>query len=190
VMVNSTTVTGHDPSDGRVLWQHAWPEEGRASPNVSQPIAVGGDRVLLTKGYGIGSALWQIKHDGDAWGVEVLWRNNNLKTKFTNAIVHDGFAYGLDEGILSCVDVDRGTRKWKKGKYNHGQVLLVGDLLLLQSEQGEIALVEATPDAYRELTRFFAVDGQTWNYPVLSGRRLLVRSDIEAACYEVALVHE
>jgi outer membrane protein assembly factor BamB len=190
VMVNSTTVTGHDPSNGRVLWQHAWPEEGRASPNVSQPIAVGGDRVLLTKGYGIGSALWQIKHDGDAWGVEVLWRNNNLKTKFTNAVVHDGFAYGLDEGILSCVDVDRGTRKWKKGKYNHGQVLLVGDLLLVQSEQGEIALVEATPDAYRELARFFAVDGQTWNYPVLSGRRLLVRSDIEAACYEVSLVHE
>jgi outer membrane protein assembly factor BamB len=187
VMVNSTTVTGHDPASGHILWQHAWPEEGRASPNVSQPIALGGDRVLLTKGYGIGSASWHIKHEGDAWTVEDLWRNNYLKTKFTSAVVRDGYAYGLDEGVLSCIDVDSGTRRWKKGKYGHGQVLLVGELLLVQSETGELALVEAQSDAFRELTRFVAVGGQTWNYPTLAGRRLLVRSEQEAACYELPM---
>jgi outer membrane protein assembly factor BamB len=190
VMVNATTVTGHDPSDGRILWKHPWPEEGRASPNVSQPISIGGDRILMSKGYGIGSALWQIKHDEDDWSVEPLWRNNNLKTKFTNVVVRDGYAYGLDEGILSCVEIESGKRKWKKGKYNHGQVLLVGELLLVQSEQGELALVEARPEGYRELARFFALNGQTWNYPTLTGRRLIVRSDLEAACYELTLVGE
>jgi outer membrane protein assembly factor BamB len=185
LIVNARVVTAHDPSDGQVLWQREWPGDDVPSPSISQPIAVGDDRVLMCKGYGVGSALWQIKRDGDAWSVEQIWRNNNLKTKMTNAVVRDGFAYGLDEGILSCIDIANGAKKWKKGKYGHGQVLRVDDLLLVQSERGDVALVEANPKAYRELTRFSAISGQSWNYPALSGNRLLVRSDQEAACYEL-----
>jgi len=185
VIVNQQTVCAHDPTDGHILWQHVWPDQDVPSPNVSQPLAVGDDRVLMSKGYGVGSALWQIKRDGDNWSVEQLWRNNNMKTKMTNAVIRDGFVYGLDEGILSCIDVASGAKKWKKGKFGHGQVLLVGDLLLVQSEQGDVALVEANPDAFKELTRFTAVSGQSWNCPALSGHKLLVRSDQEAACYEL-----
>jgi len=187
VILNARFVTGHDPSDGHVLWQHVWPDNDTATPNVSQPIAVGDDRVLMCKGYGVGSALWHIKQDGGKWTVEELWRNGNMKTKMTNAVVRDGMAYGLDEGILSCIDIASGAKKWKRGKYGHGQVLLIDDLLLVQSEQGDVALVEATPEGYRELTRFSAVSGQSWNYPALSGNKLLVRSDEEAACYELPL---
>jgi len=187
VILNARFVTGHDPSDGHVLWQHVWPDNDTATPNVSQPIAAGDDRVLMCKGYGVGSALWQIKQDGGKWTVEELWRHGNMKTKMTNAVVRDGMAYGLDEGILSCIDIASGAKKWKRGKYGHGQVLLIDDLLLVQSEQGDVALVGATPEAYRELTRFSAVSGQSWNYPALSGNKLLVRSDEEAACYELPL---
>ncbi|MBI3838775.1 MAG: PQQ-like beta-propeller repeat protein [Planctomycetia bacterium] len=187
VIVNEKVVTAHDPADGHILWHHPWPDSATASPNVAQPIAVGEDRVLLTKGYGIGSALCQIEHGADGWRVDQVWRTKNLKTKFTNAVVRDRFAYGLDEGILSCVEIATGKRRWKEGRYDHGQVLLVDDLLLVQSEKGDVALVEATPDAYRELTRFSAVSGQSWNCPALSGRRLLVRSEEEAACYELPL---
>jgi outer membrane protein assembly factor BamB len=185
VIVNQKSVAAHDPADGHVLWEHAWPETFADSPNVSQPLAVGDDQLLLTKGYGVGSALWEIKREGDEWRVDPVWKTRNLKTKFTNAVVSDGYAYGLDEDILSCIDVASGKRKWIKGRYNHGQVLLVGDLLLVQSETGDVALVEASPDAYRELTRFAAVTGQSWNYPVLVGRKLLVRTELEAACYEL-----
>ncbi len=185
VIVNQQTVTAHDPADGHILWEHVWPDKDVPSPNVSQPLAVGEDLVLMSKGYGVGSALWQIKRDGENWSVEQLWRNNNMKTKMTNAVVRDGFVYGLDEGILSCIEVASGAKKWKKGKFGHGQVLLVGDLLLVQSEQGDVALVEASPDAFKELTRFTAVSGQSWNCPALSGHKLLVRTDQEAACYEL-----
>lgn len=185
VIVNEHVVTSHDPADGRVLWEHVWPDDTSPSPNVSQPIAAGGDRVLMCKGYGVGSALWQIKRAGDTWSVDQLWRNNNLKTKMTNAVVLGDYTYGLDEGILSCLEIASGAKKWKKGKYGHGQVLLVDDLLLVQSEDGEVALVEASPKAYRELGRFPAISGQSWNYPALSGRKLLVRSEQEAACYEL-----
>jgi outer membrane protein assembly factor BamB len=188
VMIGETVTSGHDPADGRILWQHVWPEDGIASPNIAQPIAVGDDRILLSKGYGIGSTLWQIKRESDRFGVEPIWKRNTLKTKMTNAVVREGYAYGLDEGTLACIDVATGNRQWKRGRYGHGQVLLVDDLLLVQSERGEVALVEATPKAYRELTRATLVDGQSWNYPALSGRKLLVRTEIEAACYELPVV--
>ncbi len=185
VIMNAKEVTAHDPADGRILWRHPWPDGIDVSPNVAQPIAVGEDRVLLSKGYGVGSAVWQIAHKDDDWSVELVWKGRNLKTKFTNAVVRDGFAFALDEGILSCIDIGNGYRMWKAGKYGHGQVLLVDDLLLVQSESGEVALAEATPGGYDELTRFSAVSGQSWNCPALAGNKLLVRSDEEAACYEL-----
>lgn len=189
VMVGQSVTAAHDPADGRILWLHAWPEVDPAgSPNIAQPIAISGDRILLSKGYGVGSTLWQISRAGDAWSVEPLWRKNTLKTKMTNPVVRDGFAYGLDEGTLCCIDVETGRRKWKRGRYGHGQVLLVDDLLVVQSETGQLALVPATPDGYQELSRIDAVAGQSWNYPTLSGNRLLVRSELEAALYELPVV--
>ncbi len=185
VMINQSVTCGHDPADGRILWQHPWPEEGRESPNVAQPVAVGDDRILFSKGYGVGSTVWQVKHDGDEWSIEPIWRSNNLKTKMTNAVVRDGYAYGLDENTLSCIDLATGNKKWKRGRFGHGQVLLVGEMLLVQSEDGQLALVAASPDKFQELTHMTAVDGQSWNYPALAGNRLVVRSDKEVACYEL-----
>ncbi len=187
LIVNFRNVAAHDPTDGHVLWQHPWPDDDTGSPNVSQPLAVDGDRLLLSKGYGVGSALWKIEHEGDKWNIDELWKNHNLKTKFTSAVLRDGFAYGLDEGILECIEVATGVKKWKQGKYGHGQILLVDDVILVQAESGDVALVEAKPEKYRELTRFPAIKGISWNTPALSGRKLLVRNDEEAACYELPL---
>jgi outer membrane protein assembly factor BamB len=188
VMINATLTSGHDPADGHILWQHAWPDHGPDSPNIAQPLAVGDDRILLSKGYGVGSTLWQVHCDGDRYRVEPLWSKNTLKTKMTNAVVRARHAYGLDEGTLACIEIDTGRRVWKQGRFGHGQILLVDDLLLVQSEDGQLALVEASPEGYQELSRFTAVGGQTWNYPALAGRKLLVRSELEAACYELPVV--
>ena len=110
-----------------------------------------------------------------------------MKTRFTNVVVRGGFVYGLDDGILACVDLSTGERKWKHGRYGHGQVLLVEDVLLVQAESGEVVLVEANPTGHHELTRFAALKVKTWNNPALSGRYLLVRNGEEAACYELPL---
>ncbi len=185
VIVNATKTSGHDPRTGTLLWEHPWPEEGAASPNVAQAVLVDGDKLLLTKGYGVGATLWQFRFDGSQWTVTPLWKNNNLKTKMTSAVVHDGHAYGLDEGMLCCLEVATGKRRWKRNRYGHGQVLLAGDLLLVQSETGEIALVELSPQKFTEFARRRVIEGQSWNYPVLVGNWLLVRSEQEVACYEL-----
>src|SRR5438552_2397104 len=78
-------------------------------------------------------ALLQIKSasDGNLSVVE-LWKNRNLKSEFSNIVARDGFLYGLDDGILACLDIANGQRRWKDGRYGHGQLLLINDLLLVQ----------------------------------------------------------
>jgi outer membrane protein assembly factor BamB len=102
-------------------------------------------------------------------------------------VIHDGHAYSLDDEILECVSLADGRRRWKRGRYGHGQLLLAGDVLLIQAEDGRVVLVEATPAEHRELAAFQAIDGKTWNNPALAGRQLFVRNDREAACYELPL---
>jgi outer membrane protein assembly factor BamB len=183
VAFNIASVTAHDPETGAVLWEHPWP--GR-QPNVSQPLPVGDDRLLVSSGYGVGSALLRIaRDDSGALAPTVLWESPRLKAKFTNVVLHDGFVYGLDDGVLVCLDLETGERRWKSGRYGHGQVLLVEGLLLVQTEEGEVVLVDPQPERHVEVARFQALDGKTWNPPALAGRYLLVRNDREAAMYEL-----
>jgi outer membrane protein assembly factor BamB len=190
VIVNQDNVTGHDAATGAVLWEHPWPG---AQPKVSQPVQVADDRVFCSTGYGIGCMLLELKPDGagkftttDLYG----GRNTNMKTKFTNVAIRDGYVYGLDDGILECLEIETGEKRWKSGRFGHGQVLLVDDLLLVLGEQGEMVMVEATPEEFREIGRFQAIEGKTWNNPVLVGNYLLMRNDQEAACYEVKFAPE
>jgi outer membrane protein assembly factor BamB len=179
VVLNQGSVAGHDPATGAVLWQTDYPA---GQPNVAAPVAVDADRLVVSSGYGVGSKAYRVT----AESVPVLlWETPRLKSKFANLVVHDGYVYGLDDGVLTCIDPASGERTWKEGRYGHGQILLVGGLLLVQSEDGELVLVEADPRQHRELARFAAFDGKTWNPPALAGRLLLLRNDREAAAFEL-----
>ncbi|MCZ6792618.1 MAG: PQQ-like beta-propeller repeat protein [Planctomycetota bacterium] len=188
LILNKANVAAHDPREGTVLWSYPWAHK---HPNVAQPLAVGSDRVFVSSGYGMGCALLRIDRDStDRLAPVLLWRNRNLKAKFTNVVERGGFIYGLDDGILVCLDVESGERRWKGGRYGNGQALLVGDLLLVTTERGELVLVEPSPEEHRELGRFRALVGRTWATPALSGSRFLWRSDREAACWELPLSEE
>lgn len=183
--INEGHVAGYDPADGTQLWEHPWPGHSNSDASCSQPIPLDDSRLYLSKGYGIGAAV--IEADGSG-GFRDVWRNGGLlKTKFTNVAVHEGHAYGLSDGILECVRLSDGSRRWKAGRYGQGQVLRVGGLLVVQAESGEVVLVEAGPERHTVRGRLAAIEGQTWNNPCLSGSRLLVRNAEEAACYELPL---
>jgi outer membrane protein assembly factor BamB len=182
VAFNRATMTGHDPGTGAVLWSQTWP----GPINVAQPIRIADDLVLGSAGYGIGAKLTRLTAgEGGAITSAYVWESPRLKAKFTNPVLHEGFVYGLDDGVLVCLDVTTGERRWRAGRYGHGQTLLVGDLLLVMTEYGDVVLVEPTPEGHRELTKFTALDGKTWNPPAVAGKYLLVRSDKEAALYEL-----
>ncbi len=184
LLLDAGDLAARDPQDGRVLWHYPWPGE---TERVSQPVVLPQDRVFLSTGYGVGGKLLRVEPRSGGLGVELLWESLGLKAKFTNVVYRDGFLYGLDDGILACLDAESGQRRWKGGRYGHGQILLAGDLILVLGENGEVALVEATPAAFRELGRFQAIEGKTWGHPALAGRHFLVRNEREAACYELPL---
>jgi outer membrane protein assembly factor BamB len=193
LIVNEDTVSGHDPRTGKQLWEFEWPGHSSQDANSSQAVPVAPDKVFVSKGYGQGAALYQLKADksGKLTPKELWHKKKVLLTKFTNVAMRDGYVYGLSNGVLECIELKTGERQWREGRYGHGQVLLVGDLLLVLTEEGMVVLVEATPEnSNRVLGQFDAVEGTTWNNLALYGRYLLVRNSQQAACFELPLEGE
>lgn len=184
LVVSSSRAFGLAPEDGSLLWSHTWDTD--MGINVSQPIVVDNNRFFISSGYGKGAALVELSGSGNKFTTRTLWENINMKNKFNSSVLYEGHVYGLDEGILTCLDVNTGARKWKGGRYGYGQVILASGHLIVMSESGELALVKASPDQYTEVAKFKALEGKTWNYPAIAGGRLLVRNANEMAAYNIA----
>ncbi len=182
---NHRFITAHDATDGTVLWEYPW---GTGQPYAAVPVVAGPNRVAFSAGYGVGTELLEIARDANGtFSAERVWQSRKLKAKFANPVAREGFLYGLDDGLLACLDLNDGRDRWKQGRYGHGQGLLVGDLYLLMAESGELVLLRPTPDGPNELHRFRVFDSKTWNPIALSGDLLLVRNDQEAACLRLPL---
>lgn len=178
-------ISAHDPVTARVLWSRPF---GVQFPLVANPVKVSSDSVFLSAGYGVGAELLEIaRSPAGPLEARSLWTSKRMKAKFSNPFFRDGYLYGLDDGILACIDARDGSQRWKEGRHGHGQGLLVGDLYLLMAEQGELVLLRPTPDGPGELARLKVFDDKTWNPIALAGDLLLVRNDREAACYRVAV---
>jgi outer membrane protein assembly factor BamB len=182
VHMSGTGLTSVTPKDGKPLWQHAW----KGYPIV-QPSQTADGGILIVANESSGTRRLAVAHGAGGWTVEPRWTSNGLKPWFNDFVVHKGHAFGFDGTILSCIDLTDGSRRWKGGRFGAGQLVLLPDqdLLLVLSEEGELALVSATPDRFTELGRAPAITGKTWNHPVLAGDTLLVRNGEEMAAFRL-----
>ena len=189
VVYNSTHIAGIRPKDGSVLWSHPWTNN---EANCSQPVigAGGIDQVFLSTGYGKGATLIKvIQDDAGKFNVESLWTSNRMRNKFATSICVDNVAYGLDEGILSALDLDSGTKLWKRGRYGHGQCLMIGENLLVIAENGDLVVVKPSREGVKEEARLEnALDGKTWNHAAFAAPYLLLRNENEAACFSLPML--
>lgn len=180
-------LASYDPGTGAALWQHVWIN---ALPMAAQPQVVGrsgaGDTVLIGMGYGRGTRSLAVSRGAAGWTVSERWSTARLKPKFNGVVIHDGHVFGLDEGILVCLDLATGERRWKGGRYGYGQLLLLGDRLLVVTEAGDLVLVAASPDGHRELARVPGLGGKSWSHPALARGRLYLRNASQAACFDLA----
>jgi hypothetical protein len=188
LLLNGTGALSVAPADGTLLWEHKWPSDG-----IVQPALTADGDVLIGSGSGMaeeGVRRIAVAHGSRGWTTDERWTSIGLRPYFNDFVVHAGYAFGFDGSILACIDLQDGQRKWKGGRYGHGQLVLLPDqdLLLVLSEEGELALVKAAPDQFRELARFTALEGKTWNHPVLVGDVLLVRNGEEMAAFRLSLV--
>ncbi len=189
LMLSGWGATSVAPADGKLLWQH--PLEG-GSRIVQPALTAEGDLLMTVGGEGMGGEGVRriaVAHGPSGWSVQEGWTSRGLKPNFNDFVVHKGHAFGFDGSILSCIDLVDGERKWKGGRYGNGQLVLLPeqDLLLVLSEEGELALVRATPDAFTEIAKVPAIEGKTWNHPALVGDVLLVRNGEEMAAFRLSL---
>ena len=178
-----------DPVDGKVLGQHEWFFAGY---RVVQPLVVGSSDVILGTPMGEGTQRINATWDGGKFTTEEVWAERGMKPYFNDYVQHKGFLYGFDNGIFACVNLEDGTRTWKRGRYGHGQAVLLPDcdLLLVATEKGAIKLLQANPDKHDELASFELFNSRVWNHPVLVGNRLYIRNADEAVCVELATKSE
>lgn len=212
--------------DGSSLWFFPWLTQGEQQRvNVAQPVVlprsvtgVHAGQVLISSGYGMGTSLLEVQEADSSWNVHERWHSQALKSKLSNFVCDEGYIYGLDNGILTCLELTSGRLVWKQGRLGHGQMLLVpgpgsvpvqgsiqpedrsqaensvsgpqagAGMLLIQSESGEVVLVAASPEGYREYARLSALADKTWNHAALSGEYLIVRNDREAACFQLPCI--
>lgn len=184
LIFNGNGLSGHDPASGAELWSFPWTTGPKV--NAVLPYPLDASRILISTGYGLGAALLDVQHEGDEWSAKQLWKSIRLKAKFNEFVVKDDYVYGLDEGVLTCLDLKTGKRVWKAGRYGYGQILLVDDLLLIITESGEVLLTKAEPKRSQPIARFQAIEGKTWNHATLVRGRLFVRNAREAACYDIS----
>jgi outer membrane protein assembly factor BamB len=176
-------LVGLDPKGGALLWSYPWTTT--SDINVAQPLVVGPNRVFVSSAYGVGAAVIEIAETEGRFTVSEVWRNVRMKNKFTSSVLHEGFIYGLDESILACVNADTGEQMWKGGRYGYGQIVLASGRLIVLTEDGDLALVAASPDGHQELGRFNALSGKTWNHPAVAEGRLFVRNLQEMAAFDL-----
>jgi outer membrane protein assembly factor BamB len=222
IICAETRTLGLSIDDGKMLWEIPWRVLHNQMP-IAQPVLLSTNRFLLSAGYFTGCAAVEVTPtflsakvphelsdrqksvvslsppDGERAGVRgdfsarIVWQNKNLKNKFTSSVFYQGYVYGLDEDILTCLDATTGERKWKDGRYGYGQLLLAGSAgpagtgyLVILSGDGELALVKATPERHEELGRFQAIKGKTWNHPAIADGKILVRNAEEMACFQIS----
>ena len=186
LMASDFGVESFHPQTGKLLWEHDWTIQDVF--RVCQPQVLSGGRILLGTPMSGGTRLLSVARDGGEWKIAEEWTAEDFKPYFNDFVIHEGYLYGFDGSIFTCIELKTGKRQWKKGRYGHGQVLLAADqgLMIVISESGELVLIEADSRKLVERGRLKALAGKTWNHPVIAGNKLLVRNAEEMACYELA----
>lgn len=185
LLQNEAGTSSVAPADGVLLWEHLW-----SGHPIVQPALIADGDILVSTDEKNGVRRITVANGPEGWTVEEQWTSKGLKPYFNDSVIHNGHVYGFEGPRLGCIGIEDGTRKWRGGRYGRGQFILLADqdMLLVLSEKGELALVEATPDQFTELARFPAIKGKTWNHPVLIGDILLVRNAQEMAAFRLSLV--
>ncbi len=185
LLFNGNGLFGHDPATGRELWHYDW-KVATTEPTTVQPLVLPDGRIVIGGGnMGLGIRCAAVRKEGDGWSATEAWRTTKFTPKFNDFVRLGDYLYGLDGGTLACIKLADGQRMWKDGRYGAGQLLLVGNKLLILSESGQLACVAAKPDDYEELWKMDAIKGKTWNHPAIAHGRLFVRNMGEMAVFDL-----
>jgi len=177
------------PAKGEVLWRFPFPF--RTSTAIS-PV-VWQDIVYCSAGYGVGGGACRVSKRASGFEAREVWRNKDVISHWATPVCQDGYLYaviGFKEfgtAPLKCIEIATGREKWAQpGFGSGGATVLVDGHVLVQGDRGPLVLVEAKPDAYKEIARAQPLGGKCWTMPVVSNGRVYARNTKEGVCLDVA----
>jgi len=183
IFFTGTAAVSLSPKDGKMFWRHPW--QTSYDVNAATPIFIPNDKVFISSGYGVGATVLQIQGQGGAMKVEPVWRSRVMKNHWASSILHQGYIYGFDDGILACIDANTGEQQWQQRGFQKGSLIFADGHLIILGERGNLALAEATPSAYKEKAAAEVLRGKCWTMPTLAGGKLYVRNQSEILCLDM-----
>jgi len=178
IVFTADAILSISPKDGRLFWRSGWKTD--YDVNAATPIFLPPDKLFVSSGYGTGSALLQINRTN----VAEVWRSRGMKNQFSSSVLHDGILYGFDDSTFKAIDAATGNERWKQRGFGHGSLILAGGHLIVLSDRGKLALVQATPEEYRELGNAQVLEGKCWTSPSLADGRLYVRNEEQLIAFD------
>jgi outer membrane protein assembly factor BamB len=183
LFMNDAGAISVDPASGKKLWEYPWRIDGR----ILQPALLdNGDLLFSAENKSIRRVA--VENAPEGYTVKELWNSSEIKVNFNDFVIHKGYGYSFDGPSIACIDLKDGRRLWRGARYR-GFILLLADqdLLLILTEKGELALVKADSNKFTELSLIPAINGKTWNHPVLVGNILIVRNAQEMAAFRLPM---
>ena len=171
-------------SDGKLMWRHG--NAANNTANITTPIYANG-KVFFTSAYGTGAALLALRATGQDVQAQEVYFTRNMQNHHGGVVLVDGFLYGFNNSILTCMEFETGRVLWRDRSVGKGSVAYADGHLYVLSEDNVVGLVEASPKGYREKGRFTIADQgwPSWAHPVVAGGRLFVRNQNVLATYDV-----
>jgi outer membrane protein assembly factor BamB len=175
IVFTAGSIVSLAPKDGKLYWRVPWKTDYNV--NAATPILFPPDKLFISSGYDTGSGLFQIRVAGNRVSATEIWRSRGMKNQFSSSVLHNGTLYGFDNATLKAIDAASGEERWKQRGLGHGSLILAGGNLVVFSEKGTLALLEATPKEYKQLGAIRVLEGKCWTAPTLANGRLYLRNE-------------
>ncbi|MEM7481225.1 MAG: PQQ-binding-like beta-propeller repeat protein [Acidobacteriota bacterium] len=183
IFFTATQILAVRPQSGEVLWREPWSTSYNV--NAAAPILVPPSRLFISSGYDTGSALFEIETEGDRASVRKVWDQRRMKNQFSSSVLYRGAIFGFDNSILKAIDPATGEELWKARGFQHGSLTAADGKLFVLGEGGRLALVEATAEAYREISSVEPFKAKAWTVPTLADGVLYLRNESEIIALDV-----
>jgi len=183
VFFTGSAAVSVSPKDGKMFWRYPW--QTSYEVNAATPIFIPQDKVFISSGYGVGAAVLRIQGTNGSLNVEPVWKSRVMKNHWASSILHQGYIYGFDDAILTCINANTGEQKWQQRGFQKGSLIYADGHLIILGERGNLALAEATPAGYKEKAAAEVLRGRCWTMPTLAGGKLYIRNQSEMLCLDL-----
>ena len=171
-------------SDGKLMFQYT--KAANRTANVATPV-FSNNKVFFTSAYGAGAGLLDLSAKGGEVVASEVYHTTDMKNHHGGVVLVDGYLYGFNDLILTCLEFTTGKVLWRDRSVGKGSVTYADGLLYLQGENNVVGIADATSAGYREKGRFEIPDKglPSWAHPVITDGRLYVRNQDTLLVYDV-----